>query len=107
MTPLKSKMVVPIILGAVSEKPGITYQSLREILKPYAKDYAVTDAILQDARHLAKELLFGSAEDNVQYADGLAAELRRMGHEVELLFANRKKPSKRFLQWCCVRRWPD
>ena len=28
MTPLKSKMVVLIILGAVSEKPGITYQSL-------------------------------------------------------------------------------
>ena len=80
MTPLKSTMVVPIILGAVSEKPGITYQTLREILKPYAKDYAVTDAILQDARHLAKELLFGSAEDNVQYANGLAAELRRMGH---------------------------
>jgi hypothetical protein len=37
-TPLKSKMVVPIILGAVSEKPGITYQSLREILEPYDKD---------------------------------------------------------------------
>jgi hypothetical protein len=74
-TPLKSKMVVPIILGAVAETPGITYQSLREILKPYTKDYAVTDSILQEGRHLAKDLLFGSADDNVQYADGLQAEL--------------------------------
>jgi hypothetical protein len=97
MTPLKYTMVVPIILDAVSKKPGITYQSLREILKPYAKDYAVTDAILQDARHHTKELLFGSAEDNVQYADGVAAELRRMGHEVELLFGNRKETIQKVL----------
>ena len=27
-TPLKAKMVVPIILGAVAETPGIGYQSL-------------------------------------------------------------------------------
>jgi hypothetical protein len=39
-TPLKAKTVVPIILGAVVEMPGIAYQSLREIIKPYAKDYA-------------------------------------------------------------------
>ena len=58
-------MVVPIILGAVAETPGIGYQSLREILKPYVKDYAATDSILQDSRRLAKELLFGSAEENV------------------------------------------
>jgi hypothetical protein len=89
-TPLKSKMVVPIILGAVAETPGITYQSLREILKPYTKDYAVTDSILQEGRHLAKELLFGSADDNVQYVDGLHKELTALGHEVELLFSDRK-----------------
>jgi Zn-dependent M32 family carboxypeptidase len=45
---------------------------------------------LQEGRHLAKDLLFGSADDNVQYADGLQAELRAMGHEVELLFSDRK-----------------
>ena len=92
-TPLKAKMVVPIILGAVAETPGIGYQSLtlREILKPFVKDYAATDSILQDSRRLAKELLFGSAEENVWYANGLKAELQSMGHDVELLFSDRKE----------------
>ena len=84
-------MVVPIILGAVAETPGIGYQSLREILKPFVKDYAATDSILQDSRRLAKELLFGSAEENVWYANGLKAELQSMGHDVELLFSDRKE----------------
>ena len=57
----------------------------------------MTDAILQDARHLAKELLFGLAEDNLQYADGLAAKLQRMGHDVEILFANRKETIQKAL----------
>jgi hypothetical protein len=73
-------MVVPIILGAVAKTPGIAYQSLREILKPYAKDYALTDSILQEGRDIAKDVLFGSAEENVQYAEGPQAELRAMGH---------------------------
>ena len=84
-TPLKAKMIVPIILGAVAEMPGIAYQSLREILKPYVKDYALTDSILQEGRDVAKNVLFGSAEENVQYAEGVQAELRAMGHDVELL----------------------
>ena len=90
-TPLKAKMIVPIILGAVAEMPGIQYQSLREILKPYVKDYALTDSILQEGRDLAKNVLFGSAQENVQYAEGVQAELRAMGHEVELLYADRKE----------------
>ncbi len=90
-TPLKAKMIVPIILGAVAEMPGIAYQSLREILKPYVKDYALTDSILQEGRDVAKNVLFGSAEENVQYAEGVQAELRAMGHDVELLYADRKE----------------
>ena len=61
-TPLKAKMVVLIILGAViAETPRIAYQSLREILKPYAKGYALTDSIMQEGRAVAKDVLFGSA----------------------------------------------
>ncbi len=64
---------------------------MREIFKPYAKDYALTDSILQDGRDLVKDVLFGSAEENIQYAKGLQAELRALGHEVELLFVDRKQ----------------
>ena len=46
---------------------------------------------MQEGRDLAKALLFGSAEENVQYAEGLQVELRALGHDVELLFADRKE----------------
>ncbi len=58
-TPLKSKMIVPVILGAVAENPRIPYQLLREILKPNANDYVCMDSLLQEARELAKAQLFG------------------------------------------------
>ena len=51
-----------------------------------------TDNILQESRRLAKEVLFGSVDENVWYADFcLKAELLAMGHDVELLFSDRKE----------------
>ncbi len=41
-TPLRSKMIAPIIVNAIEETPGISYQMMTEILKPYANNYAIT-----------------------------------------------------------------
>ncbi len=41
-------------------------------MKPYAKDYALTDSILQEVRDDAKLELFRSADDNIRYARGAA-----------------------------------
>ena len=65
--PIGAKFVVPIIKNAVADNPGIAYQSIREIMKSYAKEYTLTDSIVQDARDWAKLELFGSAEENVRY----------------------------------------
>jgi len=67
-SPFSAKIVVPIISEAVGNKPGVSYQSLRDLIKPYAKDYAITDSILQAARDLAKIERFGTDDDNVRYA---------------------------------------
>jgi hypothetical protein len=88
--PIKAKFLVAIIKDAVSENPGITYQTIREIMKPYAKEYTLTEIILQDGRDLAKMLLFGYANDNVKYADGVMGQLRALGHEVEMFFNDRR-----------------
>jgi hypothetical protein len=88
--PIKAKFLVAIIKNAVSENPGITYQSIREIMKPYAKEYTLTESILQDGRDLAKMVLFGDADDNVKYADGVLNHLRALGHEVEMFFNDRR-----------------
>ncbi len=49
-TPIKSKYVVSFIKAAVGDNPGMAYQAMRDIMKPYAKDYALTDSVLQEAR---------------------------------------------------------
>jgi hypothetical protein len=71
-TPIKSKYLVLFIQAAVGDNPGITYQAMRDIMKPYAKDYALTDSVLQEAWDNAKLELFGLADDNVHYARGVA-----------------------------------
>ena len=52
--PIGSKAVVPTIMDAVVDNPGISYQSIREIMKPYAKDYTLSDSVIQDTRGMAK-----------------------------------------------------
>ncbi len=77
--PLKSKMLIPIILNAVAANPGIPYHYLRELLSSYVRAYALTGRILQEAHDLAKKQLFGRAEQNVQYAKGLLRNWRDLG----------------------------
>ena len=89
--PIGAKFVVPIIKDTVADNPGITYQSIREIMKPYAEEYTLTDSIVQDARDQAKLELFGSAEENVWYVRGVMDYVRRLGHEVEMIFQDRQK----------------
>ncbi len=64
-------------------------------MKPYAKDYALTDSVLQEARDNAKIELIGSADDNVCYARGVANRLRELDHKVELVFANQWETLKK------------
>ncbi len=75
-TPIKSKYVVPFIKAAVDNNPGMVYQAMRDIMKPCAKDYALTNSVLQEAWDNAKLELFGLADDNICYARGVATWLR-------------------------------
>ena len=84
-------MLIPIILNAVAADPGIPYRFLLELLSSYARSYALTDSILQEAHDLAKKQLFGHAEQNIQYAKGVLAELQGLGHYVKILYGNWKE----------------
>ena len=50
----------------------------------------MTDSILQEARTEAKAQLFGVAEENVRYAEGMKLELEKDGHVVKLIHTSRK-----------------
>ena len=76
-------------------------------MKPYAKDYALTDSVLQEARDNAKLELFGLADDNVCYARGVANQLHKLDHTVELVFGNRQEHQRKQLQLFCQKKWRD
>ena len=90
-TPFKSRWLTSIIHSAVLDSPGVSYGSLREILKQYGNNYALTDSVLQVSRDMTKNQLFGSADVNVKYASAVAAKMRDLGHEVKLVFSTRRE----------------
>jgi hypothetical protein len=90
-TPLSHQWMVPIIQPVVKKNPGIDYETLHNLMRPYAKDYAITNALVQDAMDAAKRDIFGKAEENVMYAEKVAQEMRAHGHSVELVFMTRSQ----------------
>jgi hypothetical protein len=79
-TPFKSKWLTPIIQSAVLDTLRVSCGTLREVLKQYGNNYALTDSILQIGRNIAQNQLFGSADINVKYASAVAARMRALGH---------------------------
>jgi hypothetical protein len=94
-TPVKSKYIVPFIKDMVARNPSLSTKYIKSLMKPYAKEYALTNSVVQEARDVAKAELFGKAEDNVKYAHGVAHLLRQLGHEVELIFSDRRQAVKK------------
>ncbi len=93
-SPFKSAMVVPVILGLISDNPGCTNKTLQDYLKPYGKEYALTDSILQEARTAAQTLLFGTAKINVTYAKMVENELVKRGHIVRVRYTGTRETLK-------------
>ncbi len=64
--PFKSKLVGHVLWNAVEDTPGLTYQMMHDILKPYINNYVLTNNVLQEARDTAKCDLFGDPDKNVK-----------------------------------------
>ena len=60
-------------------------------MEPYGYDYAFTDAVIQHGKAKAKLLVFGDADDNVKYAQGVYRQLKDMGHLIEYVYSKRSK----------------
>ncbi len=89
--PFRTKWIVPLILSFIINSPAISNKNLRHALSAYGKEHSLTDSILQEARTDAKAQLFGIAEENVKYAEGMKTELEKEGHIVNLIYTNRKE----------------
>ena len=94
-TPYHMRWVADIIKPFVLDNPDYSYLEIKNLLKLYANDYAITHALIQDSKALAKDDLFGSPEQNARYANGVVSELAAMGHHCEVMYGNRKDVNRR------------
>ena len=78
----------------IADNPGCTNKTLWGYLKAYGKEYALTDSILQEARTAARAKLFGTAKENVKYAERVKNELVKRGHVVRVRYTGRRETLK-------------
>ena len=96
-TPFIASWLVPIIRPAIADAPMTSNHNLKEILKMYGNDYALTKSILQNARTMARLAIFGDGRVNAKYVLALKEELELRGHFVDILFANRTHTLNRLM----------
>jgi hypothetical protein len=94
-TPIHMDWIADIIKPFLSDNPASSYEDLRTMLALYVNEPFLTDSLLQDAKELALDELFGSPNENVKYASGVVSELVAMGHHAELQFGSRKDVTTR------------
>ncbi len=92
--PFKSKWVGHVLWNAVEDTPGLMYQMMHKILKPYMNKYVLTNNVLQEARDTVKGDLFGDLDKNVKYAYAIANAIKQMGYTVEVVFTNQRTTMK-------------
>ncbi len=97
-TSFKSMWIGHVLWTAIKETPGLPYQMIHEILKPYFNKYELSNNVLQEGRDKAKVDLFGDLDENVWYAYAIAKAIQQMGHTVNLIFTDRCKIMKTSMQ---------
>ena len=66
-SPIKSRWLVPLVKGALAEKPNISNKALVNLLKPYVVDKFLTNSLLNMMKKLVRLYLFGNPAENVTY----------------------------------------
>jgi hypothetical protein len=86
-SPLRAAWLIELLSEQIRSTPNISNDVMRQYLKGYATDYAITDNLLQTTRSEGKAYIFGKSDLNVQYARVLKKEMEERGHPVKLIFS--------------------
>ena len=97
-SPLFSVWLVPLIKSVITMKPNTSNKNLRHLLRYHCRTYALTRALLQGSRDMAKLEVFGSKEENAKHFMNLRDELLLRNHRVELMMADYDEAVRRLLR---------
>ena len=74
-----------LLLHDFAVTPNIPNKQMKSLLSLYIKAKFLTKSVLQNAREMAKQEIFGLPHVNVQYATGLKTAMEAQGHDVLLI----------------------
>jgi hypothetical protein len=84
-SPMKSKWLVPLVKGALAEKPNISNKALTMLLSPYVVDKFLTHSLINQTKKHLRLHLFGDPALNVTYLPALVSELKAAGHDYQII----------------------
>ncbi len=84
-TPIKSCWIVPLLLNEIAEKPNMSNAEMKHVVSTYVKEKSITSSLLQNARTMARDEIFGDPAPNVFFANGLVEKMKECGVDVKVL----------------------
>ncbi len=90
-TPIKSRWIVPLLLIEIAEKPNTANVEMKHVVSTYVKEKFITSSLLQNARTMARDEIFGDPATNVFFANGLVKKMKECGVNVKVLMKDRQQ----------------
>ncbi len=84
-TPIKSHWIVPLLLKEIMEKPNMSNAEMKHLFSAYVKDKFITNALLQNARTMVRDEIFGDPATNVLFPKGLVQKKKEVGVDVKVI----------------------
>ncbi len=84
-TPIKSRWIVPLLLNEFVGKPNMSNAEMKHVVSAYLKEKFITSSLLQNARTVARDEIFGDPATNVFFAYGLVKKMKECGVDVKVL----------------------
>jgi hypothetical protein len=83
-TPIKSHWIVPLLLSEIAEKPNMSNAEMKQVVSAYTKEKFITSSLLQNARTMARDEIFGNPATNIFFANGLVEKMKECGIDVKV-----------------------
>ncbi len=84
-TPIKSHWIVPLLLNEITEKPNMSNAEMKHVVSAYVKEKFITSSLLQNARTMARDKIFGDPATNIFFANGLIKKMKECGIDMKVL----------------------
>ncbi len=84
-TQIKSHWIVLLLLSEIAEKPNMSNAEMKHVVLAYVKEKFITSSLLQNAKTMAGDKIFGDPATNAFFANGLVKKMKDCGIDVKLL----------------------